>query len=176
MPISLQMRSSLSKTRLSVPKAMKSRGLLLLIVLLQALAGITFAQSQSPSQSARIVPIELELRLAHTEPAEGLVVAISETEETLFLGPIELWTKHVQSIGLVPDTFSRSAVVEVIFTPEGAQRMKALSSKHPGERLALLVGGRFIAAPTIRGELGDRVVVRGSETLAGLLGQGLKLD
>ena len=118
----------------------------------------------------------LELRLVHPEPADGLVVGITEEGETLYLGPVELSDRHLATIDLKSGPFDGSLMIEIALTEEGADRIRAVSSRHRGERLAVLVDGRVVAAPRIEDELGDRFVVRGTPDSVTTIARRLGLE
>jgi len=68
--------------------------------------------------------------------------------------------------------------VAISFTPQGAEKMANATQAHVGRPLAILVNGRVVAAPTLRGPIAPDAIITGDwtrqqadEIAAGLTGR-----
>lgn len=112
-------------------------------------------------------PSPLELRIAEERAAEGLIEAsVPGSSEKIYLRPMADLTKaDVADVKATQDD-RKSPQVEVVFTNQGSAKMRKLTSENTGKRLAILVGGKVVTAPTIRSTISDRAVITGRFTAA----------
>jgi hypothetical protein len=105
---------------------------------------------------------KLEFRIAQDTPGEGLVEAtIFESDEKVYLR---------EESGVTSDDIAHAFIVsygevQIEFTPTGAKKIAELTSANIGKRLAVIVDGRVISAPTIRAEVTDKAVISGNFTI-----------
>jgi type II secretion system protein G len=62
----------------------------------------------------------------------------------------------------------RAARIGVVFDEEGGRRLRNLTAGNIDRRLAMLVDGRVVSCPTVRGPLGSRVEITGNFSKADL--------
>jgi preprotein translocase subunit SecD len=84
----------------------------------------------------------------------------------------------IASTEVVPGESSSEFSVEVMFTPEGAGKMRRATDDHIGEPLAILIDGRVALAPVIRSAIDTSALITGPYTrteaeriAAGLVGR-----
>ena len=113
--------------------------------------------------------VTLEIRRAETTAGEGLKEArISKSDRRIYLHrQPEATNADIADVRVVKDEQGRPAL-EITFTEEGAQKMKQLSREHLGKPVAIMVNGRVIAAPVLRGEISRRAKITGDFSLAEL--------
>ena len=118
--------------------------------------------TQAPRDAAR--PAGFELRLAQEIPGEGLSEAIVEhTDKKIYLFKEALITgKDLIEARVVED--EALFRVDVVFTPEAAQRMARASQEHIGKPIAIMVDGKVLSAPIVRSMFSDRAAIAGSFT------------
>lgn len=122
--------------------------------------GTGWSVARAADQPSR--PAPLEFRLAEERPAEGLVeAAVPGMDDKIYLRPTaELTQVDVADVKAARDERD-SPQVELVFTAQGGAKMRKLTSSNNGKRLAILVGGKVVTAPTIRSTIGDRAVITG---------------
>ncbi len=108
---------------------------------------------------------KVEVRRAESKPAEGLTEAtVAGTDEKVYLHKeVELTAQDIAQARAVEDKQAGPAV-EIVFTREGQKKIAQLSEGHKGKPLAILVGGKVIAAPVVRDKLGEKVLITGKYT------------
>jgi hypothetical protein len=112
--------------------------------------------------------VRLEVRLAETQPAPGLIVARAafDSERLLYLHPEPIVTNDDIAQSWVtedePDRFG----VSVHFLEAGAQRMRQATANHVGRPVAILIDGVVVTAPTVRSAISDSAVISGNFTRA----------
>ena len=103
----------------------------------------------------------LEIRAAST-------TAVSGWQQTGAPGGSAIWIAPAG--GLTSADIARAeprtpseggAAVGVVFTAEGAQKMSALSAAQSGKPIAMLLDGKVIWAPTVRGTIEKEAVLTG---------------
>lgn len=113
------------------------------------------------------VPVEgksvVEIRRAESKPAEGLVEAVDPgAKDKVYLhAKVELTDKDIASARLYKPKLGDGVGIAVEFTKEGAAKMGKLTREHLNKRLAILVEGKVIAAPTIRAVITDKSNIEG---------------
>ena len=121
----------------------------------------------------------LEIRLAEERPATGLVDApVSHSDKHVYLHPSAVITNEDVSTARVVPAGGAAFNVAILFTPQGTEKMMSATQTHIGRPLAILVNGTVIAAPTLRGTIGQDAIVTGDwtreqadEIAAGLTGR-----
>lgn len=82
--------------------------------------------------------------------------------ECLALGPARVNAEDVQSAQLEPDADEGQLVVALTLTPKGDAELDRMAASNFGERMALVVRGRLVGAPTVHTpEFGGRIDVTG---------------
>jgi preprotein translocase subunit SecD len=115
----------------------------------------------------RTVPgarVAVEFRLAENEPsAETVEMPIGETAETIHVQKsAALKNVDIASAMESPSSLDKTFYdVQIAFTPAGAKKMEALSGANIGKRLAVLVDGKVLSAPTLRDKISSRAVITG---------------
>lgn len=119
----------------------------------------------------------LEVRLAESQPGPGLTEGrLAQPGAPVFLHPEVLATQDDVSSARVVET-NGTVSINVEFTSAAAGRLSGATGGHLGRPVALMLGGRVIAAPTVRSPIGSRAVITGSfsraeaEAIAAALGR-----
>ena len=134
-----------------------------LAALLTLFAGLLAAQEKSEPSSSHI----LEMRLVSETPVEGwMEQEYPQGEGTmLYLSP-EAALSNVDIEKAWPEEMPEGAGIGILFNEEGAKKLARLTGEHIGERLAILLDGNIMTAPTIRAQLtAGRALVQGHYTL-----------
>jgi protein-export membrane protein SecD len=98
--------------------------------------GMEFACERASSDAARTPPCYL----LHASPViEGRDIARATPE---------------------PDQFG-SPAVRVVFSPEAGERFRRFTAAHVGDRLAIVLDGEVVSAPSIQGEIGREALISG---------------
>ncbi|MBN1854048.1 MAG: DUF1559 domain-containing protein, partial [Pirellulales bacterium] len=121
------------------------------------------SESDSTSITAQDPRTFLEFHLAESNPRENLMKAILDhNKETVYLHKDPVLTgQHVTSAQVVNIDSNQPAVV-VTFTEEGQQILKKVTTDHQGKRLAVLVDGKIVTAPTIRATISKVALITGN--------------
>ncbi|MBC8352144.1 MAG: hypothetical protein H8E66_09140 [Planctomycetes bacterium] len=151
---------------------MKSATSLSVILILLSIPLPLLAQTSSDPDAAQLAfdapsgITTLEFRRAQNEPAEGYVeTTIVDSDEKIYLRTTsDLSNEGVVSAQVVPDSTGQPAI-EVEFTATGARKLAALTTEHTGKRLAVVVNGEVISAPTIKGVISRKAVISGHFSL-----------
>ena len=122
---------------------------------------------------------KLEIRLAEEQPATGLVEAtVSHSDRHVYLQPSAVITNEDVNTARVVPAGGTAFNVAISFTPQGTEKMTNATQAHVGRPLAILVNGTVVAAPTLRGTIGQDAIVTGDwtrqqadEIAAGLTGR-----
>jgi preprotein translocase subunit SecD len=122
--------------------------------------------------------VKFELRRAETKPAEGLTEAMVQgTKQKVYLHKeIALTNKDVAGAQAKLDDGQRPAV-EVTFTEEGRKKLARVTEQHRDRPLAILVDGKVLATPIVRGKISEgKAVITGDFTRekAEKIAKGLK--
>lgn len=82
--------------------------------------------------------------------------------ECLALGPARVNAEDVQSAQLEPGADEGELVVALTLTPKGGAELDRMAARSLGERMALVVHGRLVGAPTVQSpDFGGRVDLTG---------------
>lgn len=145
---------------------MKPFAIYIIIALLLLPLGVSvmmlFQPVVAPFQAMAVEPVPaISLYLAEDAPGEGLVAWVHpRTGEALYLEPeASLTGADIVSVGLLTEPGAAAPALEIVFTEDGARRLAALSRQHVGRPLAVVIDGELFLAPTIRGELGAKVLL-----------------
>jgi preprotein translocase subunit SecD len=108
----------------------------------------------------------LEVRLAETQPAAGLIEAsLSGSSEKVYLHrEVVVTNADVVQAQVVPGNASSAFNVTVAFSSEGAAKMAQATASHLNRPLAILINGQVVAAPTLRGQVTNTAVITGDFT------------
>lgn len=131
-----------------------------------ALAFLCWAAWTSAARPAEKPAVSVEFRRAESKPAEGLTEAIVEgTKDKVYLHKeAGLTNKDVAAAQATTDAGDKPAV-EITLTEEGQKKLAKLTADHDGKPLAILVDGKVIAAPIVRGQItGSKAFVSGKFT------------
>jgi preprotein translocase subunit SecD len=142
----------------------------LLVLILPTHAGAT-----EPSPE----PISLEFRLASEVAVDGWAEKAGPAEAgPLFVAPeVVISGTDVERAWYEP--MQRGHAVGILLTESAGLRLARFSRQHVGERVAILVDDRVVAAPRIRAEIsGGRALVHGrfSEAEARTIAEALTPD
>jgi bla regulator protein blaR1 len=108
----------------------------------------------------------LEVRLAETKPAAGLVEAIVEgSSQRVYLRPGAVVTGGDVTGARVSDA-GGMYTINVTFSDAASNRLAEATKSHQGRPLAILLDGRVIAAPTLRSIIRGSAVINGDFTRA----------
>jgi len=104
----------------------------------------------------------LEVRLAESSPAAGLVEAVVEgSNQKIYMRPESIVTSadvtRAQVVGAGGGRYS----VGVAFTAAASNRLAESTKIHMGRPVAILLNGRVIAAPVVRSLIRDSAVITG---------------
>jgi hypothetical protein len=105
------------------------------------------------------------IRLAEAEPGDGLVEAmIAGTDEKVYLHKsVVVAATDIADARLTLDANGNPAI-GIAFTEEGSKKLADVSEKHIGKRLAILVDGDVISAPTVRAKISKNAQITGNFT------------
>ncbi len=112
--------------------------------------------------------VQFEVRLADDQPLPDRQEArVTGSDRTVFLSKDVVVTNgDIQRAEVVPGGDPSQFSVSVEFTPSGAQKMKTATEKQIGRRMAILLDGKVVMAPTIRSAIGSAAVITGKFTRA----------
>jgi preprotein translocase subunit SecD len=130
-----------------------------------AVASLGFALPAWADDPDDTPKVKFEIRRAETRPAEGLVeAAVPGTKEKIYLHrEADATNKDIADASVTEDPRKKPAV-EVVFTKDGAKRMAAMSERHIDKPVAILVDGKVVSAPVIKGKFAERAVISGEFT------------
>jgi preprotein translocase subunit SecD len=136
----------------------------LLQIVCVSLAGLTCTPQPAADKPGKKPRIRLEFRRAETKPAEGLTEATEAgTGTKVYLHKAPDLTNEDVAEARVADAFGRPAI-EFVFTKEGARKMARLTEEHRDKPVALVVDGKVLSAPTVRGKLSTKAMITGRFT------------
>ena len=131
------------------------------------MAGALSASPLSPGvQPANQATTKLEMRLAEKEAAVGLAeAALSGSAEKIYLHADAIVTNaDVVQARVVPGNSGSVFHVAIAFSRDGAVKMAQATASHVNKPLAILINGRVITAPILRGQISDNAVISGDFT------------
>jgi len=127
-------------------------------------AGLWFSAT-SPRAAAN-QRTAMEVRLAETQPAAGLVEAsVAGSVEKVYLHQeIVVTNDDIVRARVVPGRGGSDFSVAVSFTREGGAKLAQATASHIDRPLAILIDGRVVAAPTLRDRVSDSAIISGAFT------------
>ena len=122
--------------------------------------GSTFADDPTDKPSNRA-----ELRLGQDDPADGLVkVTVKGTDDVIYLHKDAVLTsKEIETAVVTKDSRGKPAIA-IAFSVDGAKRIADVTKNNIDKRLAIVVDGIVISAPTIRSAIRSRAEISGNFT------------
>jgi preprotein translocase subunit SecD len=122
------------------------------------------AQDRAEVNTDRVQTILLEVRLAETAPARGLIeAAVQRSDRKVYLHDLRVITNNDVVAARVVENGGQYGVA-ITLTGDGAARMTAATSTHIGKPLAIIVEGEVVAAPAVRSRISDQAVISGNFT------------
>ena len=102
------------------------------------------------------VPVSLELRMAESVAAPGLLPAVVYGQpDTLYLHPQpRLSESHIARVEAAKTMGEKGLVLAVWFTQAGARQLADMTSNHIGDTLAVLINSVVVSAPVIQETMG----------------------
>ena len=97
----------------------------------------------------------------------GLIVAqIGDSGRLIYLHPeIVVSNDDISESSLVDEGGGRVSIA-LRFEPAGAERLRQATQAHIGKPMAILIDGRVVMAPTLRGAISDSAMITGVYTKA----------
>ena len=110
----------------------------------------------------------LEIRLAETQPATGLVEAtVAHSDKKIYLHESAVITKEdVSQTRVVNGDNANRFNVGVLVNQQGSEKIGNATESHVGKPVAILVDGDVIAAPTLMGVVTRKALIIGDWTKA----------
>jgi len=114
-----------------------------------------------------IAAVRFEVRLAEEGPGLELDPAtVRDSDERIYLHRQAVLTNgDIASAETTPDAIGSFNVV-VTLTRDGAARLSQISRQNIGRRLAIVLDGRVVIAPTLRSPISTSAVISGGYTKA----------
>lgn len=111
--------------------------------------------------------VRFEVRLAQENPATGLQeAAVSDSGRVYLHQEVVVTNGDIAQAQIVQgDTASRFGVT-VMFTADGATKIFKATKNHIGKPLAILLDGKVVVAPVVRGPISTSAVITGNYTKA----------
>ena len=115
------------------------------------------------NQTANASATAFEMRLAETQPAAGLVeAAVPDSSTKVYLHREAIVTNaDVIEARVISGITSANFNVAVTFNSAGAAKMAKATTSHLNKPVAILINGRVVAAPIVRGPVSDQAVISG---------------
>jgi hypothetical protein len=113
-----------------------------------------------------LAAVRFEVRLAEDTPAPGLMVAqVGDSARLIYLHPeIVVSNDDIEQAWVFQDPPGFGVALK--FLPSGAERMQQATKAHIGRPLAILIDGRVVSVPTLRGAISDSATINGAYTQA----------
>ncbi|NQT53574.1 hypothetical protein HQ576_16070 [bacterium] len=124
----------------------------------------------APVAKRNVDPNILQMRLVANEAGpdtEAMTLRTARGEETIhvqkavLLNAADVQGARVDAESAVPDTHS----IGLAFNKQGAVKFERVTTANIGRRLALVVDGKVLSAPTIRTAIRERAKIAGAFTL-----------
>lgn len=133
-------------------------------LIMPLLLGFTCSMKQSPSEGHK--PIKFEARLAEINPKEGLVETIDQSSGLkIYLHKEAVITNEdIAGASVAENDFLGGFQINIIFTEEGANKMKKVTEENIGKMLAILFDGQVISAPSVQNRITDKAQITGNFT------------
>jgi hypothetical protein len=113
--------------------------------------------------------VSFEVRLAEDHPSPGLREArVSGSDRLVYLhNDIVVTNGDISRAEVVQGNGPSQFSVSVEFTAAGAKKMRSATESHMGKRMAILLNGQVVMAPTIRTPVESSAMITGNFTKAG---------
>jgi len=106
--------------------------------------------------------VRFEVRLAEEQPGPGLFQArVVDTDRVVYLHNEVVVANGDVALSRSEPTRAGYSVT-VMFTPNGAEKMRQATSSHLGKPLAVLIDGEVVMAPVIRSPVTESAVITGT--------------
>ncbi len=117
-------------------------------------AGAQVTQQSTPS---------LEFRLANDSATDGWKeMPVPNSEKTVFVSNVvELHGGHIDKVSFYNDERGKPCV-GLELTDDGGKTMKATTSQNLRKKLAIVLNGKVVSAPTINSTITNKVEISGS--------------
>ncbi len=131
-----------------------------------AVLSLGFATGLAPARPDEKPKVKIEFRRAETKAAEGLTEAtVPGQKEKIYLHKAaDATNEDIAEAKVGVDGRTLDPAIEVRFTKEGAKKIAKLSEEHAGKPLAIVIDGKVISAPILRGKIGERAQITGRFT------------
>jgi hypothetical protein len=103
--------------------------------------------------------LEFRLEAPSPPPPEAVRMSGARGEEIALLKEPVVRNSDIAAVGV--EEAGSSFRVALHLTPEAGTRMRAATRGFPGRRMAILIDGKIVAAPVIRGTIGEDAVIDG---------------
>lgn len=114
------------------------------------------------TRPANVPRASFELRLAVERPQPGGLTLTAPDGATLYLAADPVVTQSdIEQTEVGRSNHPPHYVAYIHFTPTAAARLGAFTREHIGARLAIVVDGKILLAPTIVAEFGPTAVIQG---------------
>lgn len=108
--------------------------------------------------------VRFEVHLAETDPAPGLrEMKIGERILYLHLDPV-VTNEDISSASVISDRNASAFDVAIVFTAQGAEKMRAATTGHRGLPMAILIDDQLVAAPVIDSPIDRDALITGNFT------------
>jgi len=108
----------------------------------------------------------IEFRVAYTpemSPGGARVVDIPFKNKRLYLDTTaKLTSEIVSTVKAAADEATNKPIILIEFTKDGAAKMIEFTKRHLGKKLAILVDGKVISAPTMQSPISSMAVITGN--------------
>ena len=129
------------------------------------LLAVAFAGCANVQSPTRLLPVEF--KIGESKPSAGLTKqTLRGSERSIYLPDQAVLTNtHIASAKVKDSPHGHQ--IEVVFTEQGRQIFAKLTRENIEKRVAIIVDGEVISAPTIKTAItGGRAVITGSFTRA----------
>jgi hypothetical protein len=115
-----------------------------------------------------VAAVRFEVHLAEEAPGNGLREAVVPgAGRSVYLHPETVVTNSdIAQAAVVPGDTVSAFGIAVTFTADGSAKMSRATQGHLGKPLALLIDGRVVMAPVLRGAITASAVISGNYTRA----------
>ena len=127
----------------------KTANFVIVGVIVTLLAGVL--NGQSP----------VEIRAASSSAVAGWQQTVSPGGDPLWVAPTTRLTSADIARAEARTLANGQAAVAIVLTDDGAKKMAELSAAQPDKPIALLLDGKVIWAPIVRGSIGKEAVLTG---------------
>ena len=103
--------------------------------------------------------VEFELRLAESQPADGLVEATFEDSKYYLHEKAVITNKDILDAQAVEGIREGVFSIEITLSPEGAANLATATKGKAGKIMAILLNGEIKSAATLIGDLSSNVLV-----------------